>query len=40
MVRQDNNNLVVGAAVGSGISVLPAEEGGADFMRAIDAAHV
>ncbi|NQY61600.1 phosphoenolpyruvate hydrolase family protein [Cognatishimia sp.] len=38
MARTKSDNLIIGAAVGSGISALAAEEGGADFLLAINAA--
>ena len=36
--KSSDNTLIIGAAVGSGISALAAEDGGADFLLAINAA--
>lgn len=38
MSTRQESRLIIGAAVGSGISALAAEEGGADFLLAINAA--
>ncbi len=38
MLKTSHNTLIIGAAVGSGISALAAEDGGADFLLAINAA--